>query len=122
MLSLNINIQNPFQRQYHRGQTILSYDQNLIEHTDEVKDRVLFCPRQGFHQSSQMLYNIIFPAETNFPIRSRYVFYFMFSLTFKAFVTFVTIFLFQSNLYTVLAHGKGPKNSIHRNFFKTKKT
>ena len=44
----------------------------------------------------------------------------MFSLTFKAFVKLVTFFLFQSNLYIVLAHGKGPKNSIHRDLFKTK--
>ena len=32
----------------------------------------------------------------------------------------LTFFLFQSNLYIVLAHGKGPKNSIHRDLFKTK--
>ena len=48
-------------------------------------------------------------------------FYFMISLTFKAFVMFVTFPLFQSNLYKVLAHGKGPKNSIHMDLFKTKK-
>ena len=30
--------------------------------------------------------------------------------------------LFQSNLYVVLARGKGPKNSVHRDLFKTKKT
>lgn len=29
--------------------------------------------------------------------------------------------LFQSNFYVVLARGKGPKNSIYRNLFKTKK-
>ena len=44
----------------------------------------------------------------------------MFSLTFKAFVMFVTIFLFRSNLYIVLARGTGPKNSIHRDLFETK--
>ena len=38
----------------------------------------------------------------------------------KAFVMFVTFLLFQSNLYVVLARGKGPKNSIHRDLFKTK--
>ena len=38
----------------------------------------------------------------------------MFSLTFRAFVMFVTFLLFQSNLYIVLACKKGPKNSIHR--------
>ena len=33
---------------------------------------------------------------------------------------FVTFLLFQSNLYVVLARGKGPKNSVHRDLFKTK--
>ena len=33
---------------------------------------------------------------------------------------FVTFLLFQSNLYVVLARGKGPKNSIHRDLSKTK--
>ena len=41
----------------------------------------------------------------------------MFSVTFKA---LVTILLSQSKLYVVLTRGKGPKNSIHRNLFKTK--
>ena len=49
------------------------------------------------------------------------MFYFMFSLTFKAFMMFVTFLLFQSNLYMVLECGKGPKNSIHRDLFWTKK-
>ena len=44
----------------------------------------------------------------------------MFSLLFQAFVMFVTFLLFQSNLYIVLAHGKGPKNSVYRDLFKTK--
>ena len=44
----------------------------------------------------------------------------MFSLTFKAFVMFVTLLIFQSNLSIVLAREKGPKNSVHRDFFKTK--
>ena len=39
---------------------------------------------------------------------------------FKAFVMFVTFLLFQCNLHVVLAHGKGPKNSVHRGLFKTK--
>ena len=73
-----------------------------------------------FNQPSQMPYNIIFPTETNFPIRSRYVFYFMFSITFKAFVMFVTFLLFQSNLYVVLARGKGSKISVHRDLLRTK--
>ena len=46
-------------------------------------------------------------------------FYFMFPLSFKAFM-FMTFLLFQSNLYVVLALGKGPKNSIHRDLFKAK--
>ena len=33
---------------------------------------------------------------------------------------FLTFSLFQSNLYVVLACGKGPKNSVHRDLFKTK--
>ena len=33
---------------------------------------------------------------------------------------FVTFLLFQSNLYIVLAQEKGPKNSNHRDCFKTK--
>ena len=36
-LSFNINnIQNPFQIHYHRDQIALSFEQNLIEHTDEI--------------------------------------------------------------------------------------
>ena len=34
--------------------------------------------------------------------------------------TFVTLSLFQSNLYEVLARRKDPKNSAHRDLFKTK--
>ena len=44
----------------------------------------------------------------------------MFSLTFKAFVMFVTFLPFQSNLYVVLARGKGPKNGFHKGHLKTK--
>ena len=33
---------------------------------------------------------------------------------------FVKFLPFQSNLYVVLARGKGPKNNIHRDVFKTK--
>ena len=33
---------------------------------------------------------------------------------------FATFLLFQRNLYIVLAHGKGPTNSAHRDLFKTK--
>ena len=58
----------------------------------------------GFNQPAQMLCNIIFPTAKNLSIRSRCVFYFMFSLKFKAFVMFLTFLLFQSNLYIVLAH------------------
>ena len=76
---------------------------------------------QGFNQPLQVLY-VIFPTESDFSIRSRYPFYFMFSLTFKAFVTFVTFLLFQCNLYVVLGLGKCPKNRIHRDLFKTKKS
>ena len=67
-----------------------------------------------------MPYNVIFPTETNFPIRLRYVFYFIFSLLIKAFVMFLTFLLFQSNLYVVLARRKGPKNSVHKDLLKTK--
>ena len=51
-----------------------------------------------------MSYNIIFPTEANFPIRSRFVFCFTSFLLIKAFVMFVTFLLFQSNLFVVLAH------------------
>ena len=47
---------------------------------------------QGFNQSSQMLYNVIFPTEWNFQIKSRF---FIFSLTFKAFVMFMTFYYFK---------------------------
>ena len=33
---------------------------------------------------------------------------------------FVTFLLFQSNFYVILARGKGPQNSVHRDLFKTK--
>ena len=33
---------------------------------------------------------------------------------------FMTFLLFQRNLYIVLARGKGPKNSVYRDLFKTK--
>ena len=40
-LSFNIkNIQDPLQRHYCRGQTILSFEQNLIEDTDQIKKKV----------------------------------------------------------------------------------
>ena len=42
-LSFSINnIQNPLQRHYGRDQTILSFEQNLTEDTDEIKKKV-FC-------------------------------------------------------------------------------
>ena len=40
-LSFNIkNIQDPLQRHYCRCQTILSFEQNLIEDTDQIKKKV----------------------------------------------------------------------------------
>ena len=88
---------------------------------EELVTRINVCINiQGFNQPSQMPNNVIFPTELNFPIRLKYVFYFMFSLTFKAFVIFVTFLLFQSNLYVVLARGKGPKNGVHKGHLKTK--
>ena len=47
-------------------------------------------------------------------------FYFMFSLTFKAFVMFLTFLLFQSNLHVLLACGKGPINRVQRKLKKHK--
>ena len=39
LLSFNINnIQNPLQRYYRRGQTVLPFEQNLLE-TDEIKKK-----------------------------------------------------------------------------------
>ena len=75
---------------------------------------------QGFNQPSQMLYNAILPTKMDFPLRSRCIFYFMFSLTFKVFVMFVTLLPFQSNSYIVLVREKDPKNSFCRYLFKTK--
>ena len=46
---------------------------------------------------------------SSFPIRSTYVFYFTFSLACKFSVMLVAFLLFLSNLYIVLARGKGPK-------------
>ena len=44
-LSFNIkNIQNPIQRHYYGGQTVLSFEQNLIEDTDEIKEKVSWKP------------------------------------------------------------------------------
>ena len=43
MLKLSSNINNipsPLERHYCRGQTILSFEQNLIEGTDEIKKKV----------------------------------------------------------------------------------
>ena len=38
-LSFNIkNIQNPLQRHYCRGQTVLSFEQNLIEDTEDTDE------------------------------------------------------------------------------------
>ena len=34
------NIPSPLERHYCRGQTILSFEQNLIEGTDEIKKKV----------------------------------------------------------------------------------
>ena len=66
---------------------------------------------QGFNKHSQMLCNVTLPTESNFAIRSRY-FFILSSLTFKAYAMFVTFLLFQSNLYVVLARGKGPRSCI----------
>ena len=66
-----------------------------------------------------MLRNVISLTESNSPIMSRYVSYFMFSLALKAFVMFVTFLLIQSSLYVVLARGKVPQNSVHWDLFKT---
>ena len=76
--------------------------------------------KQDFTQPSQMSHNVIFTTEKNFPIRSRYVFCFKFSLTFKAFLMFAAFLVLLSNLYVVLARGKSPKKSTHRDLFKTK--
>ena len=40
-LSFSINnIQNPLQRHYRRGQTVPSFEQNVLEDTDEIKKKV----------------------------------------------------------------------------------
>ena len=43
MLKLSFNIKknrNPLQKHYCRGQTILSFEENLIKNTDELKKKV----------------------------------------------------------------------------------
>ena len=40
ILHFIINIQNPYKKQYPRGPTILSFDQNLREDTDEIKKKI----------------------------------------------------------------------------------
>ena len=45
-LSFNFkNIQNPLQRHYYRGQTVLSFEQNLIE--DEIKIKIIVKDNMG---------------------------------------------------------------------------
>ena len=73
---------------------------------------------QRFNQPSQIAYNVLFPIQTDFPIRSRYV-DIMFSLTFKAFVIFMTFLQFQSTLEPSSCMWK---NSVPGDLFKTKKT
>ena len=52
MLTLSFstnNIQNPLQRHYRRGQTILPFEQNLIEDTHEIKAKVFRENHQNNH-------------------------------------------------------------------------
>ena len=72
------------------------------------------------HAMSQMPYNVIFKTEINFTVRSRYVFLFYIFLSYLQLLWCLAFSLCQSNLYIVLAHGKSPTNSSHRNLFKTK--
>ena len=74
---------------------------------------------QGFNQPSQRSYNVIHPTELNFPIRST-CFLFLFFSHLRVLWCSSHFLLFQSNLYLVLVHGKGPKISIHRGLFKKK--
>ena len=40
-LSFSFNsIQNPLQRYYRRGQTVIPFEQNVLEDTDEIKNKV----------------------------------------------------------------------------------
>ena len=55
-LSFSINnIQNPFQRHYPRGQIVFSFEQNLIEDTDEIKKKV-FCENHQNNLKSMSQY------------------------------------------------------------------
>ena len=69
----------------------MSYPNDVILSTDYEKKL------KRFNQPSQMPYNIIFPNESNFDSGQDTFFIFMFSLTIKAFVMFVTLSIFQSN-------------------------
>ena len=44
------NIQNPLQRYYRRGQTVLPFEQNVLEDTDEIKKKVFCENRQTDHK------------------------------------------------------------------------
>ena len=81
----------------------------------QIKDHT-----QGLNWSSQMLYSVIFPTEINLPIRPRYDFLFYIFLSYLKLLWYLTLLLCQSNLCIVLAHGKSPTNSIHKDLFKTK--
>ena len=89
---------------------LISVDKQSLENCIDVI-RKSWNPQQRFNLLSQMSYNVIFPVEPNFSIRFK---------TFKAFVMFVIVLLFQNTLDLVLARGKGPKNSVHRDLFDTK--
>ena len=75
--------------------------------------RDLFCPHRCRITSFLQLNQIAQSGQDTF-------LYFMFSLTFKAFVMFLTFLLFQSNLQAVLACGKGHMNRVHRELKKPK--
>ena len=34
------NIQNPLQRHYRKGQTVLPFEQNVLEDTDKIKKKI----------------------------------------------------------------------------------
>ena len=53
------NIQNTLQRQYHRGQTVLSLEQNVLEERDEIKKKAFRENHQNNYKRQYMSYCIV---------------------------------------------------------------
>ena len=54
------SIQNPFQSHYRRGQTVLSFEQNVVEDTDEINNKVFRKNHQNNYKRQYRLNYIVF--------------------------------------------------------------